>query len=155
MDTNSAPGGRFRRTVDSLIVAEMFFVQATIESATAIGDGLSALGRQIASPDESGDAPADAITQDGDSRSFSHTWGGDLAVEELTWHVQQPATASDLAVTAEVVEAVVATMLGVTSGASYAAAVDTDVPGGAVLRAAAGWRAPASAPDDAGAPQMR
>jgi hypothetical protein len=46
-------------------------------------------------------APADAITQDGDSRSFSHTWGGDLAVDQLIWHVQQPATASDLAVTPE------------------------------------------------------
>ena len=63
MDTNIAPGSRFRRTVDGLIVAEMFFLQATIESATAIGDGLSALGRQIASSDESGDAPADAISQ--------------------------------------------------------------------------------------------
>jgi hypothetical protein len=55
--------GRFRRTVDDLIIAEMFLVQATIESATAISDGLSALGRQITSADEAGLAPADSISQ--------------------------------------------------------------------------------------------
>jgi hypothetical protein len=63
MTGTSAGTGRFRRTVDDLIIAEMFLVQATIESATAIGDGLSALGRQITSADETGLAPADSISQ--------------------------------------------------------------------------------------------
>jgi len=67
METNQASStastGRFRRTVDDLIVAEMFLVQATIESATAIVDGLSSLGRQITTPDEAGLAPADSVGQ--------------------------------------------------------------------------------------------
>lgn len=40
-------GSRVSRAVSDLVLAEMFLVQATIESATAIGDGLSALGRQL------------------------------------------------------------------------------------------------------------
>ncbi|MCB1855811.1 MAG: hypothetical protein KDI05_13080 [Halieaceae bacterium] len=52
---------RLRRAVDELIIAEMFLVYATIESATAIGDGLSQLGRQLASGEEPGDNPADAL----------------------------------------------------------------------------------------------
>ena len=40
----------------------MFLVQATIESATAIGDGLSALGRQITAGEDAGSAPADSIS---------------------------------------------------------------------------------------------
>jgi hypothetical protein len=63
METNIATTGRLRRTVDDLIIAEMFLVQATIESATAIGDGLSALGRQITTADEAGTAPVDSIGQ--------------------------------------------------------------------------------------------
>ena len=61
MDMSNKSQSRLRRTVDDLIMAEMFLVQATIESAAAIGDGLSALGRQIASGDEAGTAPADSI----------------------------------------------------------------------------------------------
>ncbi len=52
---------RLRRAVDELIIAEMFLVYATIESATAIGDGLSQLGRQLASGEEPGANPADAL----------------------------------------------------------------------------------------------
>ncbi len=63
METNTAPTGRLRRTIDDLIIAEMFLVQATIESATAIGDGLSTLGRKITAGDEPGTAPADSIGQ--------------------------------------------------------------------------------------------
>lgn len=55
--------GRLRRTIDDLIIAEMFLLQATIESATAIADGLSTLGRQITSADDQGTAPADTIGQ--------------------------------------------------------------------------------------------
>ena len=54
MEVNSQPQGRVRRAVDDLIIAEMFLVQATIESATAIGDGLSALGRHITTADDIG-----------------------------------------------------------------------------------------------------
>jgi hypothetical protein len=61
MDTNNETQGRLRRTVDELIIAEMFLVQATIESVTALGDGLSALGRQLKSGDENGTAPVDSI----------------------------------------------------------------------------------------------
>lgn len=63
METNNVANGRGRRTVDELIIAEMFLVQATIESATAIGDGLSALGRQLAAGDDSGTAPADTLSE--------------------------------------------------------------------------------------------
>lgn len=61
MQTSKPTQSRFRRTIDDLIIAEMFLVQATIESATAIGDGLSTLGRQITSGDDAGSAPADTI----------------------------------------------------------------------------------------------
>lgn len=43
MQTPHTPPSRVRRTVDDLVMAEMFLVQATIESATAIGSGLSEL----------------------------------------------------------------------------------------------------------------
>jgi hypothetical protein len=42
--------------------------------------------------------PADSISREGGTHSFAHTWGGDLAVEQLVWRVQQPATASGLTV---------------------------------------------------------
>jgi hypothetical protein len=47
-----------RRVVSDLIMAEMFLVQATIESATAIGDGISALSRQLED-----DADTDAVAR--------------------------------------------------------------------------------------------
>lgn len=43
--------GRMRRVVNDLVLAEMFLVQATVESAVAIGDGLSELGRQLSTDD--------------------------------------------------------------------------------------------------------
>lgn len=42
--------------------------------------------------------PADSISREGGTHSFTHTWGGDLAVERLVWRVQQPATADGLTV---------------------------------------------------------
>jgi len=36
-----------RRAVNDLVIAEMFLVQATVESAAAIGDGVDALSRTI------------------------------------------------------------------------------------------------------------
>ena len=61
METSPALQGVLRRTVDDLIIAELFMVQATIESATALGDGLSSLGRQLAGNEEPGETPADSL----------------------------------------------------------------------------------------------
>lgn len=77
MASNGVTAGRLRRTVDDLIIAEMFLVQATIESATAIGDGLSALGRRITTSDDSGLAPADSIGE-------ALRWLADSVVEPYT-----------------------------------------------------------------------
>ena len=63
METNTRSPGRLRRTVDDLIIAEMFLVQATIESAAAMSDGLSLLGRQITSNEDSSAAPVDSISE--------------------------------------------------------------------------------------------
>ena len=61
MSANTELQSRTRRTIDDLIIAEMFLVQATIESAAIIGDGLTTLGRQITGEDDAGTAPADSI----------------------------------------------------------------------------------------------
>jgi hypothetical protein len=62
MDMNRPSEGRFRRTVDELIIAELFLVQATIESATALGDGLNKLGKQLLTSDEEHTgSPADSL----------------------------------------------------------------------------------------------
>ena len=63
MANNNTSQSLVRQTVDDLIIAELFLVQATIESATAIGDGLSTLGRQITTADEAETAPADTLSQ--------------------------------------------------------------------------------------------
>lgn len=60
MASNTPAHSLVRQTVDDLIIAELFFVQATIESATAIGDGISTLGRQITTADDSA-APVDTL----------------------------------------------------------------------------------------------
>ncbi|MEM9253943.1 MAG: hypothetical protein AAGA91_00765 [Pseudomonadota bacterium] len=52
MQTEHSSNSRMRRTVNDLVLTEMFLVQATIESATAIGEGLNALGRNLSSEDE-------------------------------------------------------------------------------------------------------
>jgi hypothetical protein len=51
-----------RRTVNDLVMAEMFLVQATIESAAAIGDGLNELGRQLSAGNEEESSPWDTIS---------------------------------------------------------------------------------------------
>jgi len=61
MDSNEFQPGRVRRTVNDLVMAEMFLLQATIESASAIGDGLDKLGKQF-SADENVDASWDEIS---------------------------------------------------------------------------------------------
>jgi hypothetical protein len=62
MQANEAQPGRVRRTMNDLVMAEMFLVQATIESATAIGDGFSELGKQIAQGEENQASPWDSIS---------------------------------------------------------------------------------------------
>ena len=62
MQANEVEQSRVRRTVNDLVMAEMFLVQATIESATAIGDGLNELGRQISEGDESEVSPWDTVS---------------------------------------------------------------------------------------------
>lgn len=62
MQDQQTQPGRVRRTVNDLVMAEMFLVQATIESVAAIGDGLNELGRQIAANDEQGSSPWDSIS---------------------------------------------------------------------------------------------
>ena len=47
MQTEQIDSGRARRVFEDIIMAELFLVQATIESATAIGNGVSALGKQF------------------------------------------------------------------------------------------------------------
>ena len=62
MQSNEPQQSRMRRTVNDLVMAEMFLVQATIESATAIGDGLNELGRQISSNEGDESSPWDTIS---------------------------------------------------------------------------------------------
>lgn len=62
MQNDGAQNGRVRRTVNDLVMAEMFLVQATIESATVIGDGISQLGKQMSTKEEKSDGSWDAIS---------------------------------------------------------------------------------------------
>ncbi|CAA0123794.1 Uncharacterised protein [Halioglobus japonicus] len=59
---NIAPG-RVRRTVNDLVMAEMFLVQATIESATVIGDGINQLSKHITQRDETDERSISALLQ--------------------------------------------------------------------------------------------
>jgi hypothetical protein len=61
MQANEIKPGRVRRTVNDLILAEMFLVQATLESANAISDGISELGRQVSGNSEDETSPWDSI----------------------------------------------------------------------------------------------
>ena len=62
MQSNEVQTGRVRRTVNDLVMAEMFLVQATIESAAAIGDGLNELGKQISHNNDNESSPWDSIS---------------------------------------------------------------------------------------------
>lgn len=63
MQTQDLPGSRIRRTVNDLVMAEMFLVQATIESATAIGEGIEELGKQIADRNGTGQTSWESLSQ--------------------------------------------------------------------------------------------
>ena len=45
MQTKRIPQNRVRHKVNNLLIAEMFLLQATIESAAAIGDRFNEMGR--------------------------------------------------------------------------------------------------------------
>ena len=45
--SQSEPQSRMSRAVSDIVIAEMFLLQATLESASAIGDGIAELGKQI------------------------------------------------------------------------------------------------------------
>ena len=62
MQAKELQQSRMRRTVNDLVMAEMFMVQATIESATAISEGLAELGRQISRNDDAEISPWDTIS---------------------------------------------------------------------------------------------
>jgi hypothetical protein len=62
MQANEIQQSRVRRTVNDLVMAEMFLVQATIESAVVIGSGINELGRQISGSDEAQNSPWDSIS---------------------------------------------------------------------------------------------
>ncbi len=48
MQTNEvASQGKIRWAVGDIVVAEMFLIQATIESVNVIGDGIAELGKQF------------------------------------------------------------------------------------------------------------
>ncbi len=59
MQANEQPG-LIRRTVNDLVMAEMFLVQATIESASAISGGINELGRHLSSEQDE-EAQLDSI----------------------------------------------------------------------------------------------
>jgi hypothetical protein len=61
MENNTPESSRTRRVVNDLILAEMFLLQATLESATIIGNGLSELGRQVTAAKEGETSPWDSL----------------------------------------------------------------------------------------------
>jgi hypothetical protein len=63
MQAQNVPNSRVRRTVNELVMAEMFLVQATIESASVIGEGIGELGKQIADSEENGQASWDSLSK--------------------------------------------------------------------------------------------
>ena len=62
MENSEMQSSRMRRTVNDLVMAEMFLVQATIESATAIGDGINELGKQMSQDVEEQERSWDSIS---------------------------------------------------------------------------------------------
>lgn len=63
MQSQHIPQTRVRRTVNDLVMAELFLVQATIESATAIGSGINELSKQIGRRDDTEASSLAALLQ--------------------------------------------------------------------------------------------
>ncbi|MFT4517817.1 MAG: hypothetical protein ACI9JM_000194 [Halioglobus sp.] len=62
MEAKDVQNNRVRKTVNDLVMAEMFLLQATIESATVIGDGISELSKQIGTSAEEDSSFQSSIT---------------------------------------------------------------------------------------------
>jgi hypothetical protein len=60
-DNNTNSG--MRRRMHDLVVAEMFLIQATLESASVIGDGVSELGRHISQGRDKHDESVQEVLQ--------------------------------------------------------------------------------------------
>ena len=52
MEQDNRQPTRVRRTMNDIVMAEMFLLQATLESAAAISDGLSALSKEWSGDEE-------------------------------------------------------------------------------------------------------
>jgi hypothetical protein len=63
MQSHSTPRNRVRQTLNDIVIAEIFLVQATIESATVIGSGINELGKQIIQRDEPGEHSISTLLQ--------------------------------------------------------------------------------------------
>ena len=63
MENQATQQSRVRRTVNDLVMAEMFLVQATIESAAVIGGGLSELGRQVSGEEAESERSVSEVIQ--------------------------------------------------------------------------------------------
>jgi hypothetical protein len=63
MQSQHLPPNRVRRTVNDIVMAEMFLVQATIESATVIASGITELGKQFSQRDEVGAGSLSTLLQ--------------------------------------------------------------------------------------------
>jgi hypothetical protein len=62
VEAKDVQNNRVRKTVNDLVMAEMFLLQATIESATVIGDGISELSKQIGTSAEEDSSFQSSIT---------------------------------------------------------------------------------------------
>ncbi len=63
MQGDKLQNSRVRRVVNDLILAEMFLVQATIESADAVASGVTELGRQVAGTGGKASSTLDAVAR--------------------------------------------------------------------------------------------
>ncbi len=70
MESSDLQPGPLRRAVNDLVMAEMFLIQATLESASAIGDGVNEFLNQ---EEDSGESVADALQQLKDSALEPYT----------------------------------------------------------------------------------
>lgn len=63
MQEETAANSKIRRRVNDLVMAEVFLIQATLESATALGDGFSTLSNKLFNEedDTTGESVQDAL----------------------------------------------------------------------------------------------
>ncbi len=63
MSSRHSPHSRVRRTVNDLVMAEMFLVQARMESATVIGNGFAELRKHLSQRNEARDESVTTLLQ--------------------------------------------------------------------------------------------